>query len=323
MNLSMQCCCETELGDCDDSCDCATSYTIDGLQGTYRYESELDYGGAWTCASCPGQQGCSVTWWGIDLGWTLVGTIVMTRSADPSGTGCIYTGTGTVLVTGSLDYTYKWECNDLEGCPAFDETQTFNFSTETCVCVTVRCEANLIGAVPGCNGSIPGAAWRHTVEIGDFIVTCSAELWTDSGCDPICPVKGQPPVALRCQGGAVDYLTPLVCLDTLLAADFLCAGYRNGPVSSYCFSTVGAAASRGPFGVEEEGECSVGQDDFPCLDTSQSATGVSLWHTSFYAPPTQPLCGSWSISQNICNGTIRREANQSGCTPVGAPISYA
>jgi hypothetical protein len=168
-----------------------------------------------------------------------------------------------------------------------------------------------------------GGALRHTVEIGDFIIDCSAELWTDSGCDPICPVKGQPPVALRCQGGAVDYLTPLVCLDTLLAADFLCAGYRNGPVSSYCFSTVGAAASRGPFGVEEESECSPGQDDFPCLDTSQSATGVSLWHTSFYAPPSQPLCGSWSIAQDICNGTIRREASQSGCTPVGAPISYA
>jgi hypothetical protein len=318
-NLSMQCCCETELGDCDDSCDCATSYTIDGLQGTYRYEEELDYGGAWTCASCPGQGGCSASWWGIDLGWTLVGTMVLTRFPDPSGTGCYYKGTGTVLVTGSMDYTYRWMCQNLEECPSFEDTQTWNFSTETCVCVTVRCEANLIGAVPGCNGTIPGAAWRHTVEIGDFIIDCSADIWSDSGCDPICPDQGSP-VGLRCAGGAVDYLTPLVCLDTLLAADFLCAGYQQ---SSYCFNTVGGANSYGPFGVHIEGECSPGQDDFPCLDTSPNAGSFCLFCTNRHFTGAQPLCGARSISQNLCNGTVRFDVTQSGCTPVGAPISYA
>ena len=99
MNLSMQCCCEIDLGDCGDSCDCATSYTIDALQGTYRYETELGYSSAWNCLSCLSQGDCSATWWGINLGWTLVGTMVLTRFPDPSGTGCYYRGTGTVLVT--------------------------------------------------------------------------------------------------------------------------------------------------------------------------------------------------------------------------------
>jgi hypothetical protein len=320
MNLSMQCCCEIDLGDCGDSCDCATSYTIDALQGTYRYEVELGYSSAWNCLSCLSQGDCSATWWGINLGWTLVGTMVLTRFPDPSGTGCYYRGTGTVLVTGSMDYTYRWQCMNMEECPSFEETQTWNFNTETCVCVTVRCEANLVGAVPGCNGSIPGAAWRHTVEIGDFIIDCSAELWRDLGCKPVCPIKGDPPVALRCVGGAVDYLTPLVCLDTLDAADFLCAGYQP---SGYCFTTVGGASTYGPFGVHTEGECSPGQDDFPCLDNSPGAGTFAFGRTNAYWTAAQPLCGSWGISQNICNGTIRFDAAQAGCTPVGAPISYA
>ena len=323
MNLSMQCCCEITPADCSESCECATSYTINALQGQYSYEMTLDYGSLWSCSACPSQQGCSATWWGIDVAWALVGPMVMTRVADPSGVGCMYTGTGTVRVQGTVDYTYKWMCNDLPGCAAFESTQTWMFDRETCVCVTVRCEASPTGSNPGCNGSVPGAAWRHTVEIGDFIVDCSAELYTDSGCDPVCPVFGNPPVALRCQGGAVDYLTPLVCLNTLMPADWLCAGWRNGPVSSYCFDTVGAAAPRGPFGLQEEGECSPGQDDFPCLDAGQPSTGSSLWHTNFFAPSTPPVCGAWSYSANICNGTVRLDASQSGCTPVGAPITYA
>lgn len=319
MNLSMQCCCEITPADCSESCECATSYTINALQGNYRYQSELDYSGAWSCASCPSQGDCSATWWGIEVAWVLAAPMVMTRVPDPSGVGCMYTGTGTVIVTGSMDYTYRWQCNDLPGCSSFEDTQTWNFSTETCVCVTVRCEANLIGAVPGCNGSIPGAAWRHTVEIGDFIIDCNAELWSDSGCDPVCPVLG-PAVALRCAGGAVDYLTPLVCLNTLLPADFLCAGYQP---SGYCFNTVGGANTYGPFGVHTEGECSPGQDDFPCLDTSPAAGSGSLFRTNAYWTAAQPLCGAWNFTQNICNGTIRFDAAQSGCTPVGAPITYA
>lgn len=322
-NLSMQCCCETELGDCTDSCDCATSYSVTALSDSYRYESTLDYGGAWNCTVCPSTNGCSATWWGIDLTWTLVGPMVLTRAPDPSGTGCVYTGTGTVLVTGSLDYTYRWMCNDLEGCPSFEDTQSYNFSTETTVCVTVRCEASPTGFNAGCNGTVAGAAWRHTVEICDFIVTCSADVWTDSGCDPVCPTQSTP-VALRCQGGAIDYLTPLVCLNTLVPADWLCAGYRNGSGASYCWDTVGASAPRGPFGVQEEGECSPGQDDFPCLDAGQVSTGTPLWHTNHFAPPVQPLCGAWSILQNICNGTVRLDVEQLGCQTGGiAPIAYA
>ena len=322
MNLSMQCCCDIELGDCSDACECATSYTINALQGQYSYQFELDYGSAWDCSVCPSQQGCSATWWSISVAWALTAPMVVTRSADPSGVGCIYSGTGTVHVQGSVDYTYKWQCNDLPGCPAFESTQTWTFDTETCVCVTVRCEASPTGSNPGCNDSVPGAAWRHTVEIGDFVVACDAELWSDSGCDPVCPVQG-PPVGLRCQGGAVDYLTPLACLDTLMPADWICAGWRNGPVSSYCFASVGAAAPRGPFGVQVEGECSPGQDDYPCLDAGQASTGVTLFHTNHFAPTTPGLCGDWSISQLVCNGTVRLDAAQTGCTPVGAPITYA
>ena len=327
MNLSMQCCCEVTPADCSESCECATSYTINALQGQYRYEETLDYGSLWSCSACLSQGNCSATWWGIQVAWALVGPMVITRCPSPSGVGCCYRGTGTVRVQGSVDYTYKWQCNDLPGCPAFESTQTWTFDTETCVCVTVTCEASPTGSNVGCNGSVPGAAWRHNVQIGDFIVTCSAELWYDSGCDPVCPVQASP-VALRCQGGSVDYLTPLVCLNTLMPADWLCAGWMVDDPSccalpGTCFTTVGRNARRGPFGVQLEGECSPGQDDFPCLDAGQPSAGTALWHTNFFAPSTPPLCGAWGYSANICNGTIRLDAAQSGCTPVGAPITYA
>jgi hypothetical protein len=61
----------------------------------------------------------------------------------------------------------------------------------------------------------------------------------------------------------------------------------------------------------------------PASTTRRSPGTFVFGRTNAYWTAAQPLCGSWGISQNICNGTIRFDAAQAGCTPVGAPISYA
>lgn len=327
----MQCCCEIETPVCEDTCRCASSYLVEELTGQYSYIKDLDFGSQWDCTKCPNYS-CYDTWHEVTLQWQLVAPMVLTEITVPGSSPpeCCYRAEGTVQVTGTVRIYERYRCGG-EDCADWEETHTFNVDRETCVCLTVKC-----GTFPDCQGLHAGAGWIHQVEIGDFVVECSVELRGYADCDRCYddPPPDFAPLQVRCTGGVVCYKTPLSkCHDQLLASDWSCLGFRpyldDCPFSdpdfpeNDCFRFSGGRLNYpilGPFGLYPADECSVGQDDVDCQDIAVSGPWL---YSNILPGNVQPVCGSFSFTEFLCQGTVRRDWGQSSCTPMGAPIVYS
>lgn len=337
---SMQCCCDIETPVCENTCRCASSYSVDSLQGSYSYTNELDHGSFWNCSSCPGYA-CYETWHEITVNWELVDPMTLTEVSIPGSlpAACCYKGTGTVRVYGSIKITERYRCGPTgeSGCPDWEEVHDIPFDKQTCVCLTVKC-----GTVPDCLGLHAGAGWIHQVEIGDFIATCSIELRGGYADCERCyddPPPGFGPISIRVHGGVVAYKTPLSkCHDGLLASDWSCLGFRryldNCPTQdpdfpeNNCFNNMPLSyVFVGPFGLTPAGECSEGQDDTPCVDPLVTApwfyNNILPHPSALPADQVQPVCGFFSNQIFLCNGTIRQDIGQGSCQQAGAPIVYS
>jgi hypothetical protein len=145
----------------------------------------------------------------------------------------------------------------------------------------------------------------HTIEIGDFVITCNANIITAGDCDS-CPQ--QESLALRCLGGRFQYSTDVGCLSGLSGVRFMgfhgnSAQYcgTGGPVENpgACYRNLDSnIAQFGPFAVRTEEECSE-QDKQQCIDPVASGaflpTFDASWAESLRVSLQSP-CGStdWS-----------------------------
>jgi hypothetical protein len=329
-NHSMMCCCEGTPQDCADSCDCASSYLVNAISLTYRWQKEVDIGSAWNCNSCPSEASCGHIYEDFAATTQLLTPFTITKQTLGTGSNqvCCYRGTGTIRVYGTLNIGWEYYCGE-EECPVTSRDETFIFDRETCVCVHVVCAPNASGCV-----ALPsGPKWAVTVEIGDFIVTCSYDQWqVPFDCDPYCPFDLQQPRAIRSGGASVQFVVPLKCLTSILSGEWSCNGWQNrlvcgDPTSpsqggDACFDNSGAANGKGAFGMRLESECSPGLDDEDCIDEPVNPGGTSFLDHRLPSTVPQPKCGSWSESLNVCNGLIRTERAQSGCQ-ANAPVVFA
>jgi hypothetical protein len=325
-NHSMMCCCEIPPADCADSCDCASSYAVNAINLTYSWQREVNLGGGWNC-SCPDSQGCGHTYENFQATTQLLTPFTVSKVTTSPGV-CCYRGTGTIRVYGTLNLGWEYYCGQ-QNCPTTFKDDTFTFDRETCVCVHVVCDPN----ASGCVGLPAGAKWLVTVEIGDFIVTCSYDVWdVPFDCDPYCPFDTQQPQAIRNGGGAVQFVVPLKCLSSILSGEWSCNGWQNSTVcgdptppaqgGNACFNNSGSQNVRGPFGMDLEAECSPGQDDDDCIDTPISSGGFGGFLTHLLGGGiAQPKCGTFGETVYFCNGNAYRERSQGTCQS-NAPVVF-
>jgi len=325
-NLSMQCCCELPISDCDDSCDCATSYVVDSISFPYRYERTVDIGSGFNC-QCSPSAGCGHIVHQFQLAVGLVAPFTINRTQIGSNPAeCCYRGYGDVQVLGTLKVQWQTYCQgDLE-CPVTEEELEWSFDRVTCVCVQVVCS-------PGPPGT--AARWLISIEVGDFIITCSHQFFDiKEDCDPECP-ELLDPRRIVCEGGNVKYTAPLRCLDTLMPGEFTCAGYGGTvvcgdptappPVGARCFEYTGSGTQLGPFGLRLRDECSPGQDDEDCIDEATTSSGPHYTWLEHQLPPSQtqqPINGAWTELLTRCSGNIRVETSQSSCDTL-SPIQFS
>jgi hypothetical protein len=168
--------------------------------------------------------------------------------------------------------------------PPITWSNAYPFTRTTCACLTVACNSK----VDVCGGPSRATALVHTIEIGDFIVDCNADILTAGDCDS-CPEQGV--FALRCLGGRFQYASDVGCLNNLQNLAFM--GYygntqqlcgTGGPVSQpgACYANLEASiANVGPFAVIAEGECSEGQDDEDCIDPAAVGDALRTFSSSW------------------------------------------
>ena len=330
-NHSMMCCCELPIDDCADSCDCASSYAVNAINLTYRWQREVNLGSGWSCSACPANEsGCGHTYEDFQATTQLLTPFTITKQTFGTGSTqvCCYRGTGTIRIYGSLNIGWEYYCGE-QNCPTTSRDETFTFDRETCVCVQVVCAPGN----PGCAGLPSGPKWLVAVEIGDFIVTCSYDQWQiPFDCDPYCPYDLQDPKAIRNGGASVLFSVPLKCLTNILSGDWSCLGWHNTVVcgdptppsqgGNACFENSGAANPNGPFGMDLEGECLPGVDDEDCIDAPISAGSTSFLNHNLPSTVPQPFCGTFNETVYFCNGNAFRDLSQSTCQS-NAPVVFA
>lgn len=289
------CCCGEQSGPCADSCDFASSYAVNGIAGSYIFESEWD---AFDCG-----QACSFRSFRIEVNWIQVGPLVVTRQAAPGGGApCCYRGQGMLLVTGSVTITDTYR----DGiCPDYEQTSTFDFERDVPCAITVGC-----GGTAGCGFTVtnpPG--WTHTLHICDFLVTCSHEA-IEGDCDSCYWTVG--PFALRCVGGTVSYVSNLVAPNNLNGTG--CLGYYAGSqCSGYPFpDMIANRTTHGPFAIVADEECSPQDEYDPC---TLPVTTLAFLSTRI---DSDPLVSPWlaaadAASKSACGGVSTTVGPSEGC----------
>lgn len=309
MTAKARCCCNETP--CSGTCAYASSYSVTGIAGSYSFSRQ----------NPPGDCGfvCFTRSFQLDIDWVQVGALVVTKQYSPGNVApCCYEGAGTLLVTGTLTIVEQYWGGPSE-CGTVTQTYTYTFERDVPCAVTVSC-----GNQHACGFSTadpPG--WTHTLHICDFLVTCSHE--GIAGDCELCP-EAQPPVALRCVGGTVSYLSDLVAPDAIGPTG--CLGWytrgqcgQDPPFPEMLANT----AITGPFGIVASEECSP-QDEYESCTLGYINAGFLFTrvdsdplNTPWLADPaetTKAPCGStdWSggpsetctadILQMTCGGSM-------------------
>ena len=299
MSLQRSCCCgEPEI--CT-VCECNTSYAVSGINLAYQFQRYKT--NANTACTCRYNE------FNLNLTFSPAGPVTVTKV---SGGGCCYRGRFTVNVGGFLEI---WQHYDSSYCPPKIDTQNAYqiVNTTTCACITVVCNA----FASNCNGPATSPALVHTIEIGDFVIECNANIMFAGDCDS-CPQEGS--AALRCIGGRFQYSTDVGCLSGLSGVRFMGFHGNNqqycgtgGPVENpgACYRNLDSIyAQHGPFAVRTEGECSE-QDRQQCIDP---ITSFALLRT--FDP-------SWTESLRVSLQSPCASTDYSGrLSPIGCSDEY-
>lgn len=272
MSLQRACCCG-EPTICS-VCSCATSYRVNGINLSYSFTFNKASAGA----------SCVCRWKEYDISLNIVPNqrVIATKV---TGGSCCYRARFDVTVTGSVNLRQYYDSTSY--CPpALNYSNTYSFTRTTCACLTVRCETK----VDVCGGPSRATGLLHTIEIGDFIVNCNAEVLTSGDCDS-CPTQGV--FALKCIGGRFQFVSDASCLNNLTNVASM-GFYGNtqqwcgigGPVSEpgACFANLESnifTNGLGPFSLVLESECAEGVDDYNCTDSietiAECPTFAPLW----------------------------------------------
>lgn len=198
---------------------------------------------------------------------------------------------------------------------------TYTFEHEVCACITVRCVAKL----DHCTGAT-APALQHTLEIGDFVITCSHESMGEGNCDT-CPTPGPGPVQLRSVGARLAFSSSVACLPAVTNRQ--CLGWwpptqqlcGTGEAFGTCYTNlennlVASGTYHGPFGIVELPECTAGRDDYPCLD-DLFPFNETFQHARSYIPSldvqlTSP-CATVDDSYVFPCGRVISIRQQGGC----------
>lgn len=311
-NYAYQCCCGA-AGNCPESCGFASSYTVNGVVGQYIFEKQQ---ALYNCG-----QVCLFRSYRIEVNWTQIGAIVLTRSSTILNPPCCYRGNGMLLVTGTVFIKDEY----IGGiCPDETEQRTYTFTRDVPFSITVECA----GPNSACSFSVAsGKSWIHTLHICDFLVTCS-----DSGLQGDCDtcVSASGPFALRCVGGKVSYLSAMVGLNAITASG--CRGYYGGSqCNGYPYpAMIANSGIYGPFAIVTDEECS-GQDEYQSCTLPTTLNGFLPTRVDFSALSTPWLIDVDIETKSFCGATNRAvgpNANcqviyyQLGCTG-GIPWTYA
>ncbi len=288
MSLQRSCCCG-EPEPCT-VCECNTSYAVSGINLAYQFQRYKTN----ATQACD----CRYNEFNLNLTFAPAGPVTVTKV---SGGGCCYRGRFTVNVGGFLDLWQHYDSGSY--CPPkIDAQNAYQIvNTTTCACITVVCNSK----VDVCNGSTMATSLVHTIEIGDFVIECNANVIYAGDCDS-CAQQGS--FALRCLGGRFQYSTDVGCLSGLSGVKFMgfhgnSAQYcgTGGPVENpgACYRNLDSnIAQWGPFAVRTEEECSE-QDKQQCIDPVASGaflpTFDASWAESLRVSLQSP-CGStdWS-----------------------------
>lgn len=268
MTAKARCCCNE--APCSGTCAYASSYSVTGIAGSYSFSrQQLPQG----CGNL-----CFTRSFQLDIDWVQVGSLVVSKVFSAGGVApCCYHGEGTLAVSGTLTITEIYK----DGiCADQTETYTYAFERDVPCAVTVSC-----GNQHACGFSTadpPG--WTHTLHICDFLVTCSHE-GIEGDCDT-CP-EAQTPVALRCVGGTVSYLTDIVAPDAIAASG--CLGwYTRQQCGDAPFPEMLANSTiTGPFGIAADDECSA-QDEYESCTLGNIAAGFLYTRVD-----SDPLTSPW------------------------------
>jgi hypothetical protein len=270
MSLQRACCCG-EPTVCS-VCSCATSYRVNGINLSYSFT--INKVGAGPACTCRFRE------YDIQVNIVPSSRVIATKV---SGGSCCYRARFDVSVSGYVNLRQYYDSGSY--CPpTITWSNTYPFTRTTCACLTVACNSK----VDVCGGPSRATALVHTIEIGDFIVDCNADILTAGDCDS-CPEQGV--FALRCLGGRFQYASDVGCLNNLQNLAFM--GYygntqqlcgTGGPVSQpgACYANLEASiANVGPFAVIAEGECSEGQDDEDCIDPAAVGDALRTFSSSW------------------------------------------
>lgn len=291
MSLQRSCCCgEPEI--CT-VCECNTSYSVGGINLAYqfqRYKTNANQ-------ACD----CRYNEFNLNLTFSPAGPVTVTKV---SGGGCCYRGRFEMNVTGFLDLWQHYDSGSY--CPPkVDDNNAYQIlNTTTCACITVVCNT----FASNCNGRATSPALVHTIEIGDFVIACGANVIYAGDCDS-CAQQGS--FALRCLGGRFQYSTDVGCLSNPSGIKFMgfhgnSAQYcgSGGPVENpgACYRNLDSnIAQFGPFAIRTEEECSE-QDKRQCIDPIASGaflrTYDAAWAESLRVSLQSP-CGSTDWSGRI------------------------
>jgi hypothetical protein len=223
---------------------------------------------------------CRFNEFNLNLTFSPAGPVTVTKV---SGGGCCYRGRFTVNVGGFIDLWQHYDSGSY--CPPKIDTQDAYqiVNTTTCACITVVCNSK----VDVCNGATMATSLVHTIEIGDFVIECNANVIYAGDCDS-CAQQGS--FALRCLGGRFQYSTDVGCLSGLSGVKFMgfhgnSAQYcgTGGPVENpgACYRNLDSnIAQFGPFAVRTEEECSE-QDKQQCIDPVASGAFLRTFDASW------------------------------------------
>lgn len=293
---------------------CASSYAVNDFTLNYLYERIVSGSPTIDC----GQGYCYRRSYTIDLSITKEPGFVVTKTVL-SGGECCYRGTGSVTITGTVQFEEFFD--GISICPppynvGWNQTHTFRFERTTCACITVRCDSK----VDHCDGT-SAPALQHTLEIGDFVVECSAE-YVEADCDT-CPVP-MGPFSLRCIGGRFAFKSSVNCLNVV--TDRECLGWwpktqqycGDGEAYGPCFYNLEeAVVTHGPFAIITETECAEGIDDYPCLDGGAAPFGLVLETRGDEIPAIltqlQSPCANVDTDYTPCIGINVAIRQQGGC----------
>lgn len=252
-NLRHKCCCADVPSLCDRLC-CSTSYNVGNFSFNYMMAYTI------TGTTC-NQLYCFKRNYSISLTFQKTGAFVVSLDTAQSGSACCYTGTGNILVTGTVTVEEILIANNQCSPPGpFVNTNTYTVNQETCCCISAT--PLCLQSAQTCTG-IVGPALIHQLEIGDFVVTCNHEGIVGD-CDTCMSQYG--PYGLRCIGGRFSWASNIDCLDVVTPTGSL--GWHYPQIvcgKSPCFSNI-SLLDGGPFAIHLIDECSAGVDDHSCTD---------------------------------------------------------